>query len=953
MKLVEKFLSLILISFLPTAYGHEPECPANVPVVINGFAGGVKLFDIVDSACLPGVSGSFNTMGQADMVLHTVMCPGGENGCIELECSEGRTTCVDFKGVLQTGGAATQLQSSLRDLVVVWGADYKEPREATAKGFLKTSVKNIFGDDSGRSATPSENRLPLSISGEPLQLSDGSGLEKSGSATGFSPFSSITFTGAAIEGEPETIRGIKVTWKCVNGATTCVSFVGEQPRDFSGATLDEAEDFLRGLQIRSRFASYSAELAVSVVTSLHELERQSNELNYTLVFPTPGSTVRDRLIAPAFADDLGVDNPYLHSVTPENLAALKEKVAEHCGSGYFADFDGDGVPNNIEAQLGTDCRNSNTENVAGNRGRPVVAVELNIDLALNQLPFTGNLEDLGIRCETCVDVLLLEKQSECTSASSDSVVGNGNVLFPGVNVSSCYLAGRFSSSPTGSEGSALYGTLFPRPSGSELYVLGIDKYGNWSVGETASWLDFHVPGIGKYGDWPVDEAFGEAFSGTGGLDTLIIYTPPVLSLGADAYSGTNEANIEVELRGRRTQSSLLTMALALDFTLDVGGNVATGRFGNYWKRAAVSVPVDVTHARLVTLVGAPQGLVMGRSALTVKEGVSPPFISIGLKKGESPASVISLEGDVSYSLDVLPEGAQSTMTIVTGEGMVLLDDDLGDLLARVKKNGLSDGVATLKVRVSSADNTVEAQFPVFGSAKTAASAAAWTKAVVDQDIVVAGCLPVLCTHGQLFASVNLGAGSYLSRVVASSIRDFAVSFDKVRETLNEFVSGELSSDPDLNGTELLTDVISYSGIVSNVSENKASFVFDLRHRPFTKDGRLVKRVPVINGEYKWRGVDNDDLDGSVLYTARRDSTCPSPDDNSAWSDTDNGLIPASESTPVRCVRLDIVDGGLYANGGDGYYSGSIFGVSGKDFDPRLLAHPDNGGSSNSTWLTIF
>ncbi len=932
MKLVEKFLSLILISFLPTAYGQEPECPVNVPVVINGFAGDAKLFDIVGSACLPGAlgaSGSFNMTGQADTVLHTVMCTSGGNDCIEFECPEGRPTCVAVKGVPQTGETATQVQSSLRDLAAaVWGANHKEPREAAARVSLRGSVKNIFGYAMVRSAAPLEYQLAFSISDEPPQLSDESGLEKSGSATGFPPFSSITVTDAAIEDEPESIGGIKVVLKCVNGATTCVSFVGEQPSDFSGTTLQEAEDFLRGLQVRSRFASYPAELTVSVVTLPRGLERQTNELDYTLTFLTPGSTTRDRIIAPAFAEDLRIDNPYLHSMTPENLAALKEKVAEHCGSDYFADFDGDGVPNNVEAQLGTDCRSSDTENVAGNQGRPVVTVELGGEWVLEQLPFTGSLEGLGIQCETCVEVLLLEKQSECTSAASDSVAGNGNVSFPGVNVSSCYLAGRFSSSPTGGEGSPLYGTLFPIPSGSELYVLGIDEYGNWSVGETVS--------------------------GTGGLSTLVVYTPPVLSLGSDVYSGTNEANIVVELRGRRTLPPPF-MQVVLDFTLDVGGNVTTGFFNNYWERAAVTVPVDVTNVRRVTLVEtevfdrSPPDFVMGRDTLTVKEGSPPPFISIGLKKGESLASVISLEGDVGYSLDVLPEGAQSTVTVVAGEGMVLVDDDLGVLLARVRKNGLPDGFATLKVRVSNSDNTREAEFPVFSSAKTAASAAAWTEAVVAQDIVVAGCLPALCTPGQLFASVNLGSGSYLSRVVASSLTDFAVSFDKVRETLNEYVARELNSDPVLSGTELLTDVISYSGAVSNVSGDEASFVFDLRHKPFTKDGRLVKRI-LVDGEYKWRGVDNSDEDGSVLYTVRRDSTCPSPDDDAAWSDTENGLIPASENTPIRCVRLDIVDGGLYANGGDGYYSGSVFGVSDENFDPSLLAHAVSGGSSNSTWL---
>ena len=878
---------------------------------------------------------------------------------IEFECSRGRAACVDVKGVSRTGGAtvqvqstalkvvwdagetAKQVQSSLRGFVTVWGADYKEQRKATARVVLGTSVRNILGDDVRHSTEPLEYSLSFNLSSDLPRLDDPN-TEKTGPAVGFLPLSAITIIGEAIEGVPETISDINGTLKCVNRATTCASFVGVEPGDFSGTTLGDAEMFLRGLQVRSRFASYEAKLTVSVVTSLNGLERPSNELTYTLTFPTPGST-RDRLIAPAFAVDLKVVNPYLDMINPENLAAVKEAVVGHCIGDYFEDSDDDGVPNNVEAQLGTDClnrdRNSGFNNVAGDKGRPYVRVVG--ELVLDQLPFIGNLDKLpltdssgdpGIECQTCVEVLFLEIQPECTSASSDSVVGNGNISFPGVNVSSCYLVGRFSSSPTGSENSTLYGTLFPRPGWSGLYVLGIDKYGNWSV------------------------------DGDGVLETLMVYTPPVLSLGPDVYSITDKANIGVELRGRRTPPSVVYTPTAPGFTL-FGDTRESGSFGTYWERDHRTVLVDVSSPRLVTLVAtdifdrSPPYFVMGRSTLTVIQDSPPSFISIGLQKDGRSAAVISLEDDAnSYSLNV-SGGAQSTVTIVDGEVMVMegeevmVLEDVGDLLDRVR--GMFDGVATLKVRVSSTDNTVEAQFPVFSSTKTAASAAAWTRAVVNRDIVVTSCLTDLCAPDNPFAyaSVNLGPGAYLSHVIASSLRDFPVSFDKVRETLNEFVSGELSLDPDLNGTELLTDVISYSGAASNVSETTASFVFDLRHKPFTKDGRLVKRI-LVDGEYKWRGVANLDEDGSVWYTTKRDSTCPSSDDDSAWSDTDNGFIPASASTPVRCVRLDIVDGGLYANGSNGYYSGSIFGA-GADAFP--LAHVGGGRAYDSydTWLIVF
>ena len=853
---------------------------------------------------------------------------------IEFECSRGlevRATCVNAD-VSQIRGTAKDVESSLRALIVKWSADQTMPLEATATITLVTSLRNIFGDIVTHNVSGAP-RLSFVLPFMPPQLSDETDPEKSSIATGFTPLSSITI----IKGDATTVSGIVVTLECVNGATTCASFVDVEPGDFSGITLEDAEMFLRGLQVRSSFASYRAKLTVSIVTLLNRKELPSNKLKYTLTFFTPGRSVRDMLIAPDFADDLfageTVVNPALDKVTPDELAVIKDKVKDHCGSDYFADSDGDGVPNNVEAQLGTDCRNGDPENVAGQDEKDLKRPEVKVSgeqRVLNQLPFLGNLEGLGIQfqCGSCVEVLFLEIQPELPDCASASVAGNGSILFPGVNMSSCYLAGRFSSSPTGSEGSAfLYGALFPRPSGSKLYVLGIDKYGNWSVARN------------------------------GVLETKIVYTPPVLSLGSDVYSDTDLANIGVELRGRRTEPSGSHIQKAPDFTL-VGDTRVSGSFSPFWERDDRTVSIGVPGSRIVTLDDVPPGFVEGRSTLTVIQDSPPPFISISLQKDGSSAAVISLEDDVdSYSLNV-SGGAQSVVTIVDGEAVVMeggeamVLEDVGDLLDRVR--GRFDGVATLKVRVSSSDNTVEAQFPVFSSTKTAASAAAWTEAVTDRNVVIAGCLTDMCAPDNPFAyaSVNLGPGSYLSHVIASSIRDFAVSFAKVRETLNEFVSDELNSDPDLNGTELLTDVISYSGAVSNVSETAASFVFDFRHKPFTENGRLVKRILLVNGEYKWRGVDNDDIDGSVWYTARRDSTCPSPDDDAAWTGTDNGLIPASDDAPVRCVRLDIVNGGLYANGSNGYYSGSIFGA-GADAVP--LAHTGGGRAYDSydTWLIVF
>ena len=72
----------------------------------------------------------------------------------------------------QIEGTAAQVQGSLRDLMVVWSADYNEPRVATARVFLNTSVRNIFDEVISRSTTPLEYQLSFSISDVPPQLDE-------------------------------------------------------------------------------------------------------------------------------------------------------------------------------------------------------------------------------------------------------------------------------------------------------------------------------------------------------------------------------------------------------------------------------------------------------------------------------------------------------------------------------------------------------------------------------------------------------------------------------------------------------------------------------------------------------------------------------------------------------------------------------------------------------------
>ncbi len=862
------------------------------------------------------------TAREADTITSVVVGASG--------CSRDRSTCLDIIGVDPIAGTAMQVQSSLRDLVVKWSANYRNPREATVTVSLESSVRTAFGELVSRKSTPLTYRLTFTVSDLPPMLDDASGLDKTGFVGGFEPFAEITLSDDDSRGGTESITGIRIAVDCVGGATTCTAYVGDGPGDFAGGTLSEAQNFLRKLQVRSRFASYSARLSVTVRTVLRELPRQSNTLVYTLTFPTLGRLRDDRpksrFVVPEFAVDLGV-NPY-------DLDEVRNAVKEHCGGDYFEDSDGDGVPNNVEAQLGTDCRNDDPDNVAGGEERPLVTVDTSEAQMLDKLPFTGSLSELEIQCRGCVEIFFLEKQAVCTSASADSVLGNGSIAFPGVNQSSCYQAGYYSSSATAAP-SPLTGTIFPVPTWSELYVLGIDKYGNWSV------------------------------SNSGALDTKVVYTLAVLSLGPDLYALGDMANVTVEFRGRWTQASpdLSLPAVALAFTLDVNGTKFPGSFPNPVHRGTMTIPVDVSDidagSMLIVSLDDSNFFAVGRSVLTILKGEAPPFITIGLMEegNPDPVSVVSLDdGGAGYSLNVGPAGTASTLAITTGEGMVLVSgqtDNLSDLLARL--SDLPDGYAILKVRASLADNTREAEFPVFWSLKNAESGAEWTRGVVDRGIVIAGCSPFPCDDGNLAASVNLGQESYLSQVVvASSIRDFAASFDKVREILNAYVSGQLL-DSDLSSTRLLTDVISYSGFASNVTQDRASFVLDLRHKPFWVPGRLVKRI-LVDNDYKWRGVDNFAADGSVSYTTRRDSTCPDPDAEAAWSDTDNGLIPASESTPIRCVRLTIVDGGLYDVDGDvdGYYTDPTFGVSDADFDPSQLAHAGvGGGGDDITWVIVL
>lgn len=205
----------------------------------------------------------------------------------------------------------------------------------------------------------------------------------------------------------------------------------------------------------------------------------------TITMPIPATAASDGEevpeISPVLDEELArVITGYTRG-TPTSLVSQ-----EYCGGAPNDDSDGDGVPNRIELQLGTDCRRALPDDFVGNT-RPVVAIasEANyiggagIDTPLNpqvECAQCATLMPYYLSVNTAAAIRMEEAFGTATVADSYCDAIN-NLYSPNVLAgdSGCALLAD-SSRANGDEN-----TVFLPTGETKLIWLGIDEYGNWAL----------------------------------------------------------------------------------------------------------------------------------------------------------------------------------------------------------------------------------------------------------------------------------------------------------------------------------------------------------------------------------------------------------------------------------------------------------------------------------------
>ena len=292
--------------------------------------------------------------------------------CLILKDASTSGATVKAKGELlkvewDIGGTAAQAQSSLRDLVVEWRADYNEPREATARVFLETSVRNIFGDVLMRNTIPFEYQLSFNISDKPPMLGD-SDPEQTIFRAGERVFSSIEVTDDDVRSGVEFITSVRITQQCEPscarlGLLPNASSMGfvitpgryttdtEVVQDFSheGASTAVVQAFLRNNIAMASTSEkvLSVTLTVTVKSVLRGLARSSNTLEYSLIFESEMPTLSDVSTIKGNLDVSG-STPLSSievNVDPENASTIGSVVIEfECSESHKDCLELKGVP---------------------------------------------------------------------------------------------------------------------------------------------------------------------------------------------------------------------------------------------------------------------------------------------------------------------------------------------------------------------------------------------------------------------------------------------------------------------------------------------------------------------------------------------------------------------------------------------------------------------------------
>ena len=299
-------------------------------------------------------------------------------------------------------------------------------------------------------------------------------------------------------------------------------------------SLQDGQDWLRSIQvvtIDGKVPPASAKVTVSIYSRVMggdiALSATSTPTEYNISV-WKDSRVGEGLVAEDLEADIGVDD----EASPQEVQAA---VAAYCGSGYYEDFDGDGVPNNVEVAIGTDCTLQHANDFVG-MGRPMITVSPVGTRAFSRAP--TSLDDMQVACTD-------PDGGECSVIAY--VVGSSDVCtatqIGGAHASAC-------DSAFSSEG----GSYTASPGLTDVV-----------------WL-----AVGSDGDWAHND------SSAGAVDTIefssnAYYLAPIVALQFDdaragdngwVYAGETAANANVVLP--RTHSGATMFQLnATDGTADV------------------------------------------------------------------------------------------------------------------------------------------------------------------------------------------------------------------------------------------------------------------------------------------------------------------------------------------------------------------------------------------------
>ncbi len=322
---------------------------------------------------------------------------------------------------------------------------------------------------------------------------------------------------------------------------------------------NEATVFLRGLRIATGDSFSPAQATISLELESTLGSQDDSSLSYE-VFVTRDRPVRlstpSKLLTAAMFQFFR--NKRLLKSTPSENEVI-EAVARFCSrdvltgaEGFYADSDGDAVPNNIEVRSGTDCRDSGSNDLVGG-----ISVRPTIELGAEEKIMTSAFasqpsgsEQLGVSCTDCVQLTAYVKETDGPC--------NG-VTLPGNFEQVCQ--------PVFEENKSSF-----QPGLSTIFWLGVDQYGNWassgpSLPEQSVYL---APQINFGEDIVLSSNASEngtltTFLDISGADTLSLKKRSTDYLSPTKQVTILEDGVERKLDGLRLP---LTQKLAFQFTYE-------------------------------------------------------------------------------------------------------------------------------------------------------------------------------------------------------------------------------------------------------------------------------------------------------------------------------------------------------------------------------------------------